>query len=44
MEKSPRGSQDPELFTWVKFMGNYLKFQVVSFVHDRTGNISANLI
>ena len=46
MEKSPRCSQDFELFTCVKFMGNYLKFQVVSFVHDLTGNISAkfNLI
>jgi hypothetical protein len=46
MEKSPKCSQDSELFTCVKFMGNYLKFQVVSFVHDLTGNISAkfNLI
>jgi hypothetical protein len=41
-KKAPRGSQDPELFT----MRNYQKFQVVSFVHDLTGNISAkfNLI
>ena len=30
----------------IKFMGNYLKFEVVSFVHDLTGNITAifNLI
>jgi hypothetical protein len=42
----PERSQDTELFIWVKFMGNYQKFQVVSFVHDLTGNISAkfNLI
>jgi hypothetical protein len=46
MEKSLRCSQDSELFTCVKCMGNYLKFQVVSFVHDLTGNNSAkfNLI
>ena len=41
MEKSPRCSQDSELFTCVKFMGDYLKFKVVSFVRDLTGNISA---
>ena len=46
MEKSPRCSEDSELFTCDKFMRNDLKFQVVSFVHDLTGNICAkfNLI